>query len=68
MLSEYQLRIADHYKIPIGNVEKLMSNFFDKEKYVIHYENLKLCLRLVLKLKNTPRIRIQLISMAKTIC
>ena len=68
MLSEYQLRIADHYKIPIGNVEKLMPNFFDKEKYVIHYENLKLCLRLVLKLKNTPRIRIQLISMAKTIC
>ena len=36
MLSEYQLRIADHYKIPIGNVEKLMPNFFDKEKYVIH--------------------------------
>ena len=68
MLSEYQLRIADHYKIPIGNVGKLMPNFSDKEKCVIHYENLKLCLRLVLKLKNTPRIRIQLISICKTIC
>ena len=28
-----------------------MLNFFGKEKYVIHYENLKLYLRLVLKLK-----------------
>ena len=31
---------------------------FDKEKYVIHYENLQLYLRLGLKLKNTSRIRI----------
>ena len=28
-----------------------MPNFFDKEKYVFHYQNLQLCLRLVLKLK-----------------
>ena len=28
-----------------------MSNFFDKEKYVLHYENLQLYLRLELKLK-----------------
>ena len=26
--------------ISISNVKKLVSNFFDKEKYVIHYENL----------------------------
>ena len=42
MLSEYQLKIPDPYNIPIGNVKNIVPNFFDKEKYVIHYENLKL--------------------------
>ena len=50
MPSEYQLKIADHYNIAIGNVKILVPNFFDKEIYVIH-ENLKLYLRLGLKLK-----------------
>ena len=39
MLSEYQLKIADLYNIPIGNVKKLVPNFFDKEKYMILSEN-----------------------------
>ena len=56
MLSNYQLKIADHYSIPIGNVKKLVPNFFDKEKYLIHYENLKLYLRLRLKLKKVCRV------------
>ena len=56
MLSDYQLKIADLYNISIGNVKKLVPNFFDKEKYVIHYENLKLYLRLGLKLKLIHRI------------
>ena len=51
MLSEYQLKITDLYNISIGNVKKLVPNFIDKEKYVIHYENLQLYLRLELKLK-----------------
>ena len=51
MLSDYQLMIADLYNIPIGNIKKLVSNFFDKEIYVIHYENLQLYLRLGLNLK-----------------
>ena len=42
MLSDYQLRITDLYNICIGNVKKLVPNFFDKEKYVIYYENLQL--------------------------
>ena len=63
MLSDYQLKIADLYNISISNVRKLVPNFFDKEKYVIHYENLQLYLKLGLEL-----IRIQSISMAKTIC
>ena len=32
MLSEYQLKIADLYNAPIGNVKKLVANYFHKEK------------------------------------
>ena len=35
MLSEYHLKIADLYNIPIGNVKKLVPSLFNKEKYVI---------------------------------
>ena len=66
MLSEYQLKIADLCNIPIGNFKKLPPNFFDKEKYVVHYANLKLYLRLGLELKNISRIRIQSIKIFKT--
>ena len=52
MLSKYQLKIADLYNIPIGNVKKLAPNVFNKKTCVLHYENLKLYLRLGLKLKN----------------
>ena len=59
MLFEYQLKINDLYNIPVGHVKKLVPDFFDKKKYVLHYENLQLYLRLELKLKkNTSRIRI----------
>ena len=33
MLSEYQLKIADLYNFPIGNVKQFLSNFFDKKVY-----------------------------------
>ena len=46
VLPEYQIKIADSYSNSIGNVKKLVPNIFDKEKYVLHYENLQLCLRL----------------------
>ena len=36
ILAQYQLKIADLYNIPIDNVKKLVPQFFDKEKYVIH--------------------------------
>ena len=55
MLSNYQLKIADHSNIPIGNAKNLVPNLFDKEKYVIHYENLQLYLRLGLKVKKIHR-------------
>ena len=50
MFQNFQLNIADLYNIPNGNVKKLVSNISDKEKYVLHYENLELYLRLGLKL------------------
>ena len=56
-----KLKIADLYNIPIGNVKKLIPNFFDKEKYVIRYENSKLYLRLGLRLKKIHRV-LELIS------
>ena len=49
MLSDHQLKIADLYNAPLDNVKELVPN--DKEKYVIHYENQQLYLRLGLKLK-----------------
>ena len=51
MLYNYQLKIADLNNISFDNVKKLVSNFFDKEKYVLHYTNLQLYLRLGLILK-----------------
>ena len=42
VLSEYQLKIADLHNISIGNVKKLVPNFFDKKKHGIHYENSQL--------------------------
>ena len=56
ILSDYPLKIPDHYNIPIGNAKKLAANIFDKEKHVIHYENFKLYLRLGLKLKKMHRV------------
>ena len=56
MFSNYQLKIDNLYDILIVTVKKLVPNFFE---WVLHYENLQLYLRLVLKLKNTLRIRIQ---------
>ena len=32
--------------------QKLVPNFFDKEKYVLHYENMQVYLRLGFKLKD----------------
>ena len=56
ILSDYQLKIVNLYNIPIGNIKKLVPNFFDKEKYMFHYQNLQLYLRLGLKVKKIHRI------------
>ena len=51
MLSDYQVKVFDLCNIRIENFRNLLPNFFDKEKYMIHYENLQLYLALELKLK-----------------
>ena len=55
MLFNYELKIADFYNIPTGNAKKLVPNFFDKGKYVLHYQNLQLYWRLGLKQKKKRR-------------
>ena len=51
MLSNCQLKISDLFNISVGNVKRLVPNVFGTEKYLLHYENLQLYLRLELKLK-----------------
>ena len=42
-------------RLKIKNVEKLIPNLWDKKKYIIHHENLKLYLELGLKVKKIHR-------------
>ena len=56
MLSEYCIRIAKKHNIPSGKVHKLIPTLFNKERYVLHYRNLKLYLDLGLKVKKVHRV------------
>ena len=68
MLFEYQLKTADLYNIWNGTGKTLARNYFDEEKYVLHYENLQLYFRLRLKLKkHASLIRTQSVAMVETI-
>ena len=50
MLSGYCKKIADDYKIKVGDVMKLIPNLGGKTNYVLHYKNLRLYLYLGMKL------------------
>ena len=50
MLSKYCKRIADKFKIKVGDVKKLIPNLSNKTKYVLHYRNLQLYFSLGMKL------------------
>ena len=56
MLSEYCKKIAEKYKISIGQVSKLIPTLRDKEEYVLHYRNLQLYLDFGLKIKKVHRV------------
>ena len=56
ILSDYQLKIVDDFKISISNVKKLVPSVFVEEKYVLHHKNLQLYLSLRLKMKKTHRV------------
>ena len=56
MLSPYCKKIKKDDKISSGNVQKLIPTLHDKEKYVLHEEDLKLYLSLGLRLKRVYRV------------
>ena len=55
MLSNYCKNLKEKENISSGRVKKLVPNLLPKEKYVLHYRNLKLYLSLGLKLKKIHR-------------
>ena len=57
MLSNYCKKNLQGEKTKIGSVEKLIPNLCNKEKYVLHYRNLQLYLKLGMK-KNSSSSRI----------
>lgn len=55
-LSDYALSLKEKFKLGNSNVPKLVPNLHDKNKYVLHYENLKYYLKQGMKLKQVYRI------------
>ena len=56
MLSDYARKIKEEHSVSSGKVPKLVTTLLDKEKYVLHYQNLKLYLSLGLKIKKIHRV------------
>ena len=56
MLSEYCKKIAERYNISIGFVRKLIPMLKDKKEYVLHYQNLQLCMDLGFKIKKVHQM------------
>jgi len=56
MLSDYSSQIKKEHQISSAKVSKLVTTLRDKEKYVLHYRNLKLYLELGLKVQKIHRV------------
>ena len=55
MLSDYCQKIQARERIKVGQVEKLILNLRDKERYIVHYRNLQFYLSKGLKLTKIHR-------------
>ena len=66
-LFDYQLKISVNYNIPIDNFKKLLPNVSDKEKCDSLWELTTLLKTRIEANKNTSCIRVQSISMGRTI-
>ena len=55
-MSEYQRRLMADLKIDAPSTEKLVLTLEDKEKYVVHYKNLKFYLSQGMRLKKVHRV------------
>ena len=67
-MSDYQLKIADVYNIPIGNVKKFVPDFFYIRKIWHSLWKLATLLNIRINAKKTLCIIIQSMSVAKAIC
>lgn len=56
MLARYQQKLKDQLGYKPAKVEKLVPNFWNKQKYVLHYWNLKRNLSLGMKLTKIHRV------------
>ena len=56
MLSPYQQQLKENLGYKPARVEKLVPNLWNKEKYIIHYRNLKFYLAQGLKLQKIHRV------------
>ena len=58
ILSDYSKKMADKYKIKVGDVMKLIPNLGNKTNNVLHYRNLQLYLSLGMKLTKIHSVKI----------
>lgn len=56
MLSPYPTQLAQELQKKPGSVSNLVPNLYNKEKYILHYRNLKLYLQLGMELTKINRI------------
>jgi len=56
MISDYSTQTEKQHKVSSGRVAKLVTTLRDKEKYLLHYRNLKLYLELGLKVQKIHRV------------
>ena len=54
----YCKKVADKYRIKVGDVKKLIPNLGNKTNYVLHYRDLQLYLSLGTKLTKMHRVLI----------